>query len=325
MIKILKLLFWFMGFSLLFWAIKSTDLPSVGSLLSKLGSGVFVILSVYIVINLMDSIAWRYALKPDEANGVKIWSLWKIRQIGEALNLATPFGKVGGEPAKAQLLKETYSLNYKQGVSSLIVTRTTNLIGLVFFLAWGAVLIWNSDTISGQFKTTCEWALAIFTALIFLFLFLQIFGVLEKLAKRIGKLSFIGDKAKSIIKETETLSHNIADYYKSYGGRFVWSIWYSFVGWVLGILELYFAMHFLGFSLSFSDLWIIEALAQLIKVGSFFIPLSIGAMETGLILIFTSMGMTPDLGLTLSIVLRIKELAWIALGLALSGKLVFKN
>jgi glycosyltransferase 2 family protein len=325
MLKILKLLFWFMGFLLLFWAIKSTDLSSVGSLLSKLGSGVFVIISVYFVINLMDSIAWKYALKPDEAKGVKIWNLWKIRQIGEALNLATPFGKVGGEPAKAQLLKETYGLNYKQAISSLIVTRTTNLIGLVFFLAWGAVLIWNSETISGQFKTTCEWALAIFTALIFLFLFLQIIGVLEKLAKRIGKLSFIGDKAKSILKETETLSHNMADYYKSYGGRFAWSIWYSFVGWVFGILELYFALYFLGFSLSFSDLWIIEALAQLIKVGSFFIPLSIGAMESGLILIFSSMGMTPNLGLTLSIVLRIKELAWIALGLALSGKLVFKK
>jgi glycosyltransferase 2 family protein len=325
MLKVLKLFFWLTGLSLLVWAINSTDLSSVGVLLTKMKLGIVAVLSVYIIINLMDAIAWKFTLKPNEANGVKVWTLWKIRQIGEALNMATPFGTVGGEPAKAQLLKETYGLNYKQAISSLVATRTTNLIGLVFFLAWGAVLIWQSDTISGTFKTTCQWALGIFSTLIFLFLIFQIAGFLEKIAKRIGKFSFINPKAKSFLEEIETLSHHMADYYKNHGGRFALSIWYSFVGWVLGILELYLALYFLGFSLSFTDLWIIEALTQLLKVGSFFIPLGIGAMESGLILIFSSMGMTPNLGLTVSIVRRIKELTWIALGLALSGQLVFKK
>ena len=166
MLKTLKLIFWFLGLSLLFWAIKSTDLSSVKDLLSKMGLGIIVILLIYMIINLIDAIAWKYSLKPIEATNVKILSLWKIRQIGEALNMATPFGKVGGEPAKAHLLKETYGLSYKQAISSLIVTRTTNLIGLVAFLSWGGILIWNSNSITGQFKTICEWALVIFSLLI---------------------------------------------------------------------------------------------------------------------------------------------------------------
>jgi uncharacterized protein (TIRG00374 family) len=287
--------------------------------------GIIAVLSVYIIINLMDAIAWKYALKPTEATKVKVWNLWKIRQIGEALNIATPFGTVGGEPVKAQLLKETYSLNYKQSISSLVATRTTNLIGLVFFLGLGAILILSSETITGSFKTTCQWALGIFSTLIFLFLIFQIFGFLEKIAQGIGKLSFIGEKAKSFLEEIETLSEHMSDYYKNHAGRCAWSVWYSFIGWVLGILELYLTLYFLGYSLSISDLWIIEALAQLVKVGSFFIPMSIGALESGLILIFSSMGMTPNLGLTVSIVRRIKELTWIGLGLGLSGNLVFKR
>jgi len=82
-------------------------------------------------------------------------------------------------------------------------------------------------------------------------------------------------------------------------------------------------MYLLGVDLSFSDVWIIEALAQLIKVGSFFIPLSIGAQEGGFIIIFSAMGLPPGMGLTLSFVRRIRELIWVGLGLALAGQMEF--
>ena len=325
MLKVIKLFFWIMGFLLLIWAINSASFASISTLLNKIKFGIFAIFSVYIIINIMDAIAWKYTLKPNEANGVKVWSLWKIRQIGEALNMVTPFGTVGGEPAKAQLLKEAYNLNYKQTISSLVATRTTNLIGLVIFFAWGSLLVSQSDTISETFKITFQWALGAFSTLVFVFFILQILGFLEKLAKGIGKLSFISPNVNSILEEIETLSRHMADYYKNYSSRFALSVYYSFLGWVLGILELYLALYFLEISLSFNDLCIIEALTQLIKVGSFFIPLGIGAMESGIIMIFTSMGMSPDLGLTISIIRRLKELIWIALGLILSGKTVFRK
>ena len=45
-----------------------------------------------------------------------LWSLWCIRQIGEAYNTITPLGTLGGEPVKAQLLKERHGLSLKQGM-----------------------------------------------------------------------------------------------------------------------------------------------------------------------------------------------------------------
>jgi hypothetical protein len=53
-----------------------------------------------------------------------------------------------------------------------------------------------------------------------------------------------------------------------------------------GILKFYF----LGFSTSFKDIWIIEAMEQLVRAGSFFIPLSIGALANGTVLIFSALG-----------------------------------
>jgi hypothetical protein len=82
-------------------------------------------------------------------------------------------------------------------------------------------------------------------------------------------------------------------------------------------LELYLTLYFLGIPVGFKAVWIIESLLQLIRAGSFFIPLSLGAQEGGLILIFTSMGMAGPLGLAVSFVRRIRELVWIGLGLLL--------
>ena len=109
----------------------------------------------------------------------------------------------------------------------------------------------------------------------------------------------------------------MSGYYREHRGLFLKSIAFGFLGWVAGVLELYLTLYFLGIPVGFKELWIIEALLQLVRAGSFFIPLSLGAQEGGLILIFTSMGMAGPLGLAVSFVRRIRELVWIALGLLL--------
>ena len=98
---------------------------------------------------------------------------------------------------------------------------------------------------------------------------------------------------------------------------------FAFAGWVVGLGELYVTLYFLGYQPSFTDLWVIEALVQLVRVGSFFIPLSIGAQEGGLIMIFSAMGMPANLGLTVSFVRRIKELLWVGMGLGIGSAFAF--
>ena len=94
----------------------------------------------------------------------------------------------------------------------------------------------------------------------------------------------------------------------------------AFLGWILGLVELYAILYFLGFPVSFSELWVMEALGQLVKIGSFMIPLRLGAQEGGLILIFTALGYPANLGLAVSLVARMNELIWVGLGLALATR-----
>jgi glycosyltransferase 2 family protein len=85
-------------------------------------------------------------------------------------------------------------------------------------------------------------------------------------------------------------------YYQSYPKRVFISIFFALLSWVLGIAEVYLILYFLGFYPSFIDISIIEPMVQLVRAGSFFIPLSIGVQEGGMVLIFSALGYPGSLG-----------------------------
>ena len=93
----------------------------------------------------------------------------------------------------------------------------------------------------------------------------------------------------------------------------------------MGLGELYLILYFLGFSPSFIDIWIIESMVQLVKAGSFFIPFSIGTLEGGSVLIFSSLGYPASLGLAVPLIGRVKQLGWVALGLTLGWFMTIRS
>ena len=138
----------------------------------------------------------------------------------------------------------------------------------------------------------------------------------------VSNLTF-GKKLAVLLNKLELVDRAISSYYKQYTSRVVLSVLYAFVGWLVGLVELCVTLYFLGYNPSLIDLWVMEALTQLVRHGSFFIPLSIGALEGGVLLIFTAMGMPGDLGLTVAFIRRIKELLWVGIGLVMGWGLAF--
>ncbi|PIR00982.1 MAG: hypothetical protein COV66_03910 [Nitrospinae bacterium CG11_big_fil_rev_8_21_14_0_20_45_15] len=323
MTKAIKLIFLLIGVALFVWAVQTVGLDELLQLLSKLGIGFIYILFIYAVVTFLDCISWKYNFTQSCAQRFNLFQIWRIRQIGEAYNVITPLGTLGGEPAKAQLLKDYHDIPRRQGLASQIVSRTTFLAALILFFIPGIFLTFEAKNISSQFQNTALAGMIIFSTAIFFFFLFQITGTLGRLARWAEKISWI-KQSSSFSENVDALSGHISAFYRENPKRVAISIAFAFAGWVVGLAELYVAMYFLGVDLSLAELWIIEALAQLIKVGSFLIPLSIGAQEGGFIIVFTAMGLPPGIGLTLSFVRRIRELFWIGLGLLMAGQMEFK-
>ena len=320
--KFIKLAFLVVGCLFLGWALSAVDMASVLNLLKKLGGGFLIILMIYTGVTWLDTLSWKCNFRPEETGHFTDWELWRIRQIGEAYNTITPFATLGGEPIKAQLLKENQGLSLKQGLSSQIIAKTTFLTGLILFFIPGIVMILISPKVSEEFKTISLIGMGTFSTCIFLFFVFQVTGTLGKLCIWL-KQRTNRPNLKKFLVTLKHLNELFSGFYAKYPVRVVRAIVLAFLGWVLGLVELYAILYFLGFPVSFFELWVIEALGQLVKVGSFMIPLRLGAQEGGLILIFTGLGYPANLGLAVSLVARMKELIWVGLGLTLGGKMAF--
>ncbi|NIQ00739.1 MAG: flippase-like domain-containing protein [Nitrospinaceae bacterium] len=323
MSKFLKPLFLIFGLALFAWAVHKVDISRVGQLILRMGPGLLAVILSYGLVTVMDSLSWKFSFKAEETASIPFKSIWKIRTIGEAFNAITPFGTLGGEPVKAHLLKDQYGLTYKQGVASQVVARTTILIALILFFIPGIILLTRSETIADNLKQISLAGLVTFTILILLFLLFQISGSLARLTSWYHRV--LPHMADDTVAHVELLDQMMSGYYKNHKGQFIKSVGFGGLGWLAGLLELFISMHFLGQTMSLPDLWVIETLSQLIRVGSFFIPLNLGTLESGVVIIFAAMGLDADLALAVVFVRRIRELCWIGTGLLLGGGAAFRS
>ena len=251
MSRILKFIFLFAGLGLLIWAMQSVDTTRVFELLLDMGYGFNLILLVFALVTYIDTIAWQYNFHPEQVSRFSSLQLWRIRQIGETYNAITPLGTMGGEPVKAQLLKEHHGLTFKQGLSSLVITKTTMLTGLITFFIPGIILIYQSEIVSAEFKYISLIGMVVFTILIFLFFLFQVTGMLGVLASWADRV-IPALTGHAFLDQLKTLDGLMSAFYREFPDRTIKSIFYAFVGWVVGLGELYFTLYFLGYDPTFA-------------------------------------------------------------------------
>jgi glycosyltransferase 2 family protein len=321
---LINLTLFLLGCTLLIWVINSVDTEKALELLFELGFGFFAVLLIYSFITWLDTLSWKNDFRPETTTHFSNQQLWVIRQIGEAYNNITPLGTLGGEPIKAHLLKKHCDISIKQSLASLIIAKTTFLTALIIFCIPGIYLIFDSAKIPEDFKTISLIGMTGFSLLIFLFFIFQVTGTLGKICSWLVKKTN-NIRMEIFLTKLVHLDKLFSSYYQSYPKRVFISIFFALLGWIIGLAEVYLIFYFLGFSPSFIDIWIIETMGQLVRAGSFFIPLSIGAQEGGMVLIFSALGYPSSLGLAASIIGRVKQFTWVTLGLGLGWIIAFKQ
>ncbi len=88
---------------------------------------------------------------------------------------------------------------------------------------------------------------------------------------------------------------------------------------MIGVFETYYALTFLGADVTIRDAWIIEAMAQMMRMGSFFIPASIGVQDGAFVLMCTAITGSPSLGVAVALVRRFREIIWVGAGFGLGS------
>ena len=145
----------------------------------------------------------------------------------------------------------------------------------------------------------------------------QRFGFSSRLGVWLASFSN-SNKPKVFLKQVEEIDSRFKRFYSSHRTRVLVAIILAFLNWTLGVAEVYFAMNFVGYPIEWSDAWIIEAAAQMVRAAVFFIPAGIGAQEGVFLFLSAAMTGNPSLGLAIAVIRRVREITWIAIGVAIA-------
>jgi uncharacterized protein (TIRG00374 family) len=304
------------GVAVVLWLLRQVGLASVKETLQLLGWGYLIVLTYPLTWILINTLGWRWAIPPNR-EPPPLWSLMKIRIAGEAYNSMLPSGYVGGEPLKAKLLARWIPPH--EAASSVLIAKAAQSIGLVFFIGVGLTFGHSAQGSSWRNPKTL-WALGLLALGIFLFTLLLAQKTFSRVGRWLHRLTghpWLQAQEERLL----ALDNSLGAFYRSERKRFLASIACHLFGWLVGALEIAVIFLLLGRAISWRAAWFMGAMGQMGSVLGLFIPAGLGFYEAGHTMAAVVLGLPPSFGLSISLIRRIREIFWDALGVGLYVKL----
>ena len=292
------------------------------------GYWLFAILGLWIFLYMMNAWTWRIIIRGSGDCPISFWKILKLTITGFALNYATPAGLMGGEPYKIMELKPY--IGTQRATSSVLLFAMmhifahfwfwTSSIAVYLLLAAFGILPINMGMGIVLVFMTCFCGAGIY-------LFMRGYknGMVVKLIRLISHIpgckkwgrNFSEGHQEDLMKIDRQISQLQSQNKRSFYGSFA----LEYIGRVLQSLEIYFMLLLFeagtGGALTFVYAFLILSFTSLFANLLFFLPLQLGGREGGFAMSVAQMGMTADIGMFVSIICRVRELFWTAIGLLL--------
>jgi len=305
----LRLVLLALGVALLIGLVVGHDPAAVFASLRQL-SWRFVVILLFPAIPVMvfDTLGWRYAFLRDR---VPFVTLLRTRLVGEAFNLVTPTAALGGEGVKAWLLRDRLPLD--ESVPSVIIAKTTITLAQGVFLLLGIALasigFGRSPLLLGM-----QWLLGLEVLALVAFIVVQTRGVV---VWTVGLLERLGVRQEGAGHAAARVDRTLHTFYRHTPRRLTLSITFHLIAWLLGAVESYLILQFIGVPVSLLTATVIEAIGTGVRFATFLVPASLGVQEGGFVVTFVALGLSAADGVAFGLVRRLRELVWVAVGLAL--------
>jgi uncharacterized protein (TIRG00374 family) len=255
---------------------------------------------------LLDTLGWRYAFR---RNVVPFRALLASRLAGEAFNITTPTASMGGEAVKAWLVRPWAPLT--EGLPSVIVAKTTIIIGQALFVVVGLVAAHAALPSGSLVVRGMEWLLLVQVIAVGGFVAVQTAGALRGSTRWLHKIGWLsGSRLESLAQVNDELAH----FYRREPRRLALSIFFHFLAWLIGALEPWLILRWIGLPVSLAEAMAIEAFSSGIRFAAFLVPGYLGALEVGHVAIFAALGLGAPAGLSFTLIRRVREAAWTGLG-----------
>ncbi|CAB3794332.1 hypothetical protein LMG28688_03912 [Paraburkholderia caffeinitolerans] len=278
---------------------------SVTGALAAAGWGLALVAAFHVVPLVLDAgaiaVLFRKSGQVDRRDAVL------ARWSGESVNSLLPAGQIGGPVVMVRQLAQR-GMAMRDAAAAITVSTTLQALAQIVFAVFGIVLfsVYAADEAPRNLGVAALIATGVLGGLIGLFYVAQrrgLFGRVLRLASKVfGKRdwSALATRADAVDAAVKAL---YAD-----RSRAAASFALSFVGWLVGTVEVWLALHFLGHPVSWVDALLLESIGQAIRGAAFAIPGSLGVQEGGYLLLAPLVGLPPEAALALSLAKRAREI-----------------
>ncbi|MBN2078530.1 MAG: flippase-like domain-containing protein [Spirochaetes bacterium] len=306
------------GVFLIYWFVSRTDLTGIGDQLIAVNVRFLALIGVTFIGYMMVTYAWKLSFYRYPGH-ISIMMLFIIRQIGESLAQINPTSVIAGEALKALLLKRR-NIPYKDSIVSLTISRFLVLFSALALIMIGLYLFFDRL----KFRASPV-PLVITVCLLFVLLLFFLYrlgsgrGILSLPAALLSRLQRRFPDSPRIAGALEKLrevDEELVDFYKRKKVNFIAAFLLSFGSWLMGAMEFYLILHFLGLEATFLSCVAIEVGVMVFKALGAFVPGQIGIEEyaSKIMLEFVNVP-GANVWITVSILRRARQIFWIAAGL----------
>ncbi|GHE33331.1 lysylphosphatidylglycerol synthase transmembrane domain-containing protein [Sphingobacterium griseoflavum] len=292
--------------------IVQTNMLMVLQEIEKIGFRLLYLLLCTFIAYLLGTWAWWICLV-EERKRINIFQLFGVRQIGETVGLYNPTSIVGGDLLKGELLK-AYDIPEATAATSIVISRITvvlsQLLLLIAAIAW--LLFFPVVHMSGLF-TYLLIGLAISVFLVKLLLF---YTLHRKTVANHSPGAIPENIWQKFTWRLRILLVKAQRFYQQKPAIFWGAYLLSALHWVVGSLEFYFILKFLGYDILIIHGLLLDMGVVIVKSLGAVVPGQLGVEELGNKLVLTAVGIhTTAIWLAVTLLRRSRQLFWILVGI----------
>ena len=309
---------------LLWWALRGVPFSQISEALSGLRAWQVVILvAINLVILMAFSGRWWYLLR-SMGHPVPYLALTRYRIASFAVSYFTPGTQFGGEPVQVYALEQRHAAPRDAAISSVYLDKVFEVLGNFTFLVIAFAIISLSGFSPGRWQSGLWLIILAILLLPALHLWALWRGWLPAgaLLQRLGAACARWQWLCLALRTAQDAEQRLGDLLRAKPRVVLASLIFSIGVWLLLIFEYALMLAFIGLRLSLAEVVAALAAARL----AFLVPVpgGLGALEASQVFAMQQLGHPAALGVTLSLLIRARDLLVGFAGLLLAASMIQK-
>ena len=300
---------WIAAGWLLWYTFRQVSLRDVGSILRTLQWWHYVhILIATLAASLLKFVRWWMILRAQKQS-VPFGQVAVIRQAAFAISTVTPGPQFGGEPLQVWALTHHYQMRAGQAIASVTLDRMAELSVSFAFIIAGSILLLQQQ-LGFSLQTVTVASLILITPPVYLLALRLNRRPLAYLTRPFPQLHTLANASESVM----------SDFLQQGERRLEMLLLISIVGFFAQIWEYGAMLMAIGVPIQWMSFITLFTTARL----TLFVPTpaGLGAVESGQLFAFAAIGLQAAMAVSLTLLIRLRDLLLILIGLFFASRLL---